>query len=259
MSRIANNKGFTLVELLIGMVIGLTVLAGATYVYVTIVSSSASTLKASKLNTQVMSMMSIMVNDIRRAGYWSTFTETPSSNPFSQINNTAVTVLDSMASDTPITLGTNADGQCITFSYDQNENGVLDTDLEHFGYRLNAGNIEIRTAGAVSDGDSCASGTWSALSDDELYTITRLSFNSQDSACVNTREPDGLNNDGVGAEDDDEERDCYLQVPTAGSGDTTVETRDIQITISASLKNDPDVTTSITQSVRVRNDWIRIR
>ncbi|WP_394176738.1 prepilin-type N-terminal cleavage/methylation domain-containing protein [Thalassotalea litorea] len=254
-----SNKGFTIIELLIGMVIGMFVLSGATYIYVTIIASSASTLKSSKLNTQMMSMMSIMVNDIRRAGYWATFTETPSANPFSQIDDTAVEIINSMASDTQITLGSNASGQCITYSYDENENGSVDADSEYFGFRLNAGNIEMRTAGTVTDGDSCVNGTWTILSDSDLYTITQLSFNSGDSACVNTREPDELDNDGANGEDDDDERDCYSQVPTAGSGDTTVETRDIEITMTAALVTDPEVTMSISQSVRIRNDWIRIR
>ncbi|WP_169303136.1 PilW family protein [Thalassotalea mangrovi] len=253
------SKGFTLVELLLGMFFGIIVLAGATYIYVNVISSSASTLKSSKLNTQLMSMMSIMVNDIRRAGYWSTFTETPSANPFSQQNDTAVEVIASMAADTEITLGSATSGQCITYSYDENENGNVDADSEYFGYRLNSGNIEMRTLGTVTDGDSCNNGTWTVFSDSDLYTITELSFNSNDSACVNTREPDGIDNDGANGIDDDNERDCYSQIPAAGSGDTTVETRDIQITIAAALVADPEVTMSITQSVRVRNDWIRIR
>lgn len=259
MKGIANSKGFTVVELLIGMLIGMFVLSGATYVYVTIVASSAATLKSSKLNTQMMSMMSIMVNDIRRAGYWATFTERPSSNPFSQRDDTAVEIFDSMAGNTEITLGSAAAGQCITYAYDENENGVVEADSEYFGYRLNGGNIEMRTLGTVADGDNCTDGTWSLFSDSDLYTITQLSFNSQESACVNTREPDGLDNDGANGIDDDGERDCYSQVPATGSGDTTVETRDIQITMSAALTADPEVTMSITQSVRIRNDWIRIR
>ncbi|TLU61450.1 hypothetical protein FE810_14510 [Thalassotalea litorea] len=259
MNKIGKVKGFTIIELLLGMVFGMIVLSGATYIYVTVVSSSAATLKSSKLNTQMMSMMSIMVNDIRRAGYWSTFTETPSSNPFSQQDDTAIEVINSMSGDTELTLGSTTSGQCITYSYDENENGIVDADTEYFGYRLNNGNVEMRTVGTVTDGDSCNNGTWTVFSDSDLYTITQLSFNSGDSACVNTREPDGQDNDGANGEDDDDERDCYSQVPTAGSGDTTVETRDIEITMRAALVADPEVTMSITQSVRVRNDWIRIR
>ena len=61
------------------------------------------------------------------------------------------------------------------------------------------------------------------------------------------------------AVDDDGEADCYAAVPANGSGDVTVETREVQITLDAELTNDDFVNLTLTQNVRVRNDWVRSR
>jgi prepilin peptidase dependent protein B len=48
-------------------------------------------------------------------------------------------------------------------------------------------------------------------------------------------------------------------LPLAGSGDITVETREIVITLSGQLANDAFVNMTLNQTVRVRNDWVRMR
>ena len=48
-------------------------------------------------------------------------------------------------------------------------------------------------------------------------------------------------------------------MPAAGSGNITVETREIVITLTANLTNDTFVRLSQSQSVRVRNDFVRVR
>ncbi len=261
MRPLMKHNGFTLVELLLSMVFGLIVLAGVTTIYVSVVGSSGSTLKESKLSTQLMTIMSVMTNDIRRAGYWGTFTETPSSNPFSVPNDSALAVFNSISANTVIAENSNVDGECIVFAYDADNDGELDSDSEFFGYRLNGSVIEMRTPGTVANADSCSEsdGDWQEISDAELYRVTRLSFNPQNSECVNTREPDEIDNDGANGIDDTAEIDCYAQIPTVGSGDTTVETREIIITLAAILNSDSEVTYTIQQSVKVRNDMVRIR
>ena len=252
-----NNKGFTLVELLISMVLGLVVLAGVTYIYVAVISSSAATLKSSKLNTQLMIVMSVITNDIRRAGYWSETDELASANPFNVEDDSALVVVDSMSSNLPIKNNTDKDGECLLYSYDLNENQELDSDSEYFGIRLNSGAIEMRTASEVTDGDNCNNGSWEQLTDRDLYTITSLSFNPVGSSCINNSEPDGTDNDGANGIDDDGERDCYSITPDAN--DITVETREIRISMGATLVSDSNVSYSLSETIRVRNDLVRVR
>ncbi|TRX54416.1 prepilin-type N-terminal cleavage/methylation domain-containing protein [Thalassomonas sp. M1454] len=251
------HKGFTLIELLLSMVFGLIVLSGVTYIYVAVVGSSASTLKSSKLNTELMTIMSVMTNDVRRAGYWANTADLASENPFQQLGVSALTVVNSSSSNTQITDDSSVDGECLLYSYDLDEDGELGLGTEFFGFRLNAGAIEMRVTSTITEGDNCNDGSWEQISDPDLYTVNSLAFNRQNSACVNTSEPDGIDNDGVDGIDNDGERDCYDVTPE--TLDVTVETREINITISASLVNDTEVNHTVSETVRVRNDLVRVR
>lgn len=72
---------------------------------------------------------------------------------------------------------------CITFRYDVNSNGVLDTQYpnEQFGYRLQNKTVEVRKAGA-----DCRAKGWEDITDRDVVTVTALSF-----------QPGTLNQNGV--------------------------------------------------------------
>ncbi|MDG1733514.1 MAG: hypothetical protein P8H39_11115 [Thalassotalea sp.] len=198
-----------------------------------------------------------MTNDARRAGYWANTADLASENPFQQLELSALTVVNSSSSNTKIDENSTVDGECLLYSYDLNEDGNLDLGDEFFGFRLNSGVIEMRVPSSIVDGDNCNDGSWEELSDSDLYVVETLAFNRQNSACVNTSEPDGDDEDDENGIDNDAERDCYDVPPEAL--DITVETREIKITISAYLVNDTEVNHTVSESVRVRNDLVRVR
>ncbi len=264
-----NQKGFTLVELMVALAIGATILAAAVGIYVTTVINSGSVIASSRLNQELTTMMDVMVRDIRRAGYSgeSSVVESPTSNSFQQVDVTALAIRASIASPTAdVARGT--DGTCILYAYDSDpvgdaNEGVLNaTDM--FGFRLNNGVVQMRQQGDTADArhDSCAGAndTWIDVTDASTINISTLTFNAGASECITTREKDGLDNDGANGIDDDAEADCYdVVVPTAGSGEITVEAREIEITLIGNLIRDPAVSHSVTRSVRVRNDLVRQR
>lgn len=252
--KVKNNNGFTLIELLLAMVFGLIVLAGVVYIYISVIVSSAATLKGSKLNTQLMTLMSVMSSDIRRAGYWSDTGSLASENVFNMQGDTAIEVFRS--DNTVVAEDLDEDAICIVYAYDKDEDGNVD-DSDYSGFRLNQQRIEMLTSPAVTKGDNCNTGTWTTLSEPRIYKITELSFNPVNSACVNSNEPDGLDDDTDGDIDNDDERDCYNVTPNVD--DISVETREFQITIRAELTEDTFVTHKLTQTVRVRNDLVRVR
>ena len=68
------------------------VIGGGITVYVNSVQSSNDALRASKLNQEISSLLLIMSNDIRRAGYWATLVTTEAElNPFNAAGATALT------------------------------------------------------------------------------------------------------------------------------------------------------------------------
>lgn len=62
---------------------------------------------------------------------------------------------------------------CVTFRYDANSNGVLDTQYpnELFGYRLQNKTVEVRKAGA-----GCQTKGWEDITDNDVVVVTELSF-----------------------------------------------------------------------------------
>ncbi|WNC73349.1 hypothetical protein RGQ13_04970 [Thalassotalea psychrophila] len=259
---LSSSKGFTLIELLLSMVFGLIVLSGVIYVYLAVIVSSSETLKSTKLNTQLMTMMSIMVNDVRRAGFWGNPDALPSAdNPFNVDNDTLLTIFSNATAS--VDENTNTDGYCLLFSYDKNGDGSVDAagDVEYFGFRFSRsdGTVEMAVNSAQVPAITCSGGTWFPLSDPDLIEITSLTFNPAESACVNSSEPDGFDSasDADSTVDDVGEKDCYTVAPTAGH--ITVETREILITLTGRLKSDSEVTAKIKQTVRVRNDVVRVR
>jgi len=64
--------------------------------YLATYTSTVDTLAASRLNQDVNTVMSIMIGDLRRAGYSASAVSatSPASNPFNQLDLTALEVYD---------------------------------------------------------------------------------------------------------------------------------------------------------------------
>lgn len=264
-SRI-HNLGFNLVELMVGLALGTILISGLISIYVSTLVSGGSTMKSSKLSQQMSALMSVITNDVRRAGYWGQgaisdedfLSRDLFTNPFNTVDISALALIDSIASNTIIT-GNGADtGECLVYTYDANNDAVLD-DQDILGFRLNGSIAQMRRLGDADDAryDTCTTGTWENLNDSNVISVDSLTFSLSNSTCINTREPDEVDNDGMNGIDDAAEADCYTVLPVAGSGDITTETLQITINLTASLVNDPFVQSSMTQIVRVRNDRVR--
>jgi type IV pilus assembly protein PilW len=269
------QQGFTIVELMVSLVVGLLVMGGVLTVYLSTLRSSHITLNASRLNQEMGAILNIMVNDIRRAGYWGDIDITaPQSNPFGTVDavtavNTSAVRVHSTADNGATYLDkseeavlANRSGSCLVYTYDVNSDGVLDPE-EKFGFRWDgqAGDgLMMRISGA-SGPNTCitnADNTWHSLSETATIEITALEFSLEDSTCVNTAEPDGLDRVTTdGTIDEYAEANCNLYAPVAG--ERTVESLRVLITLSARLADAPEVEATMAQTVQVRNYLVRLR
>lgn len=264
MNNIIKQRGVTLIELLIGLAVGMFVVSGVLTVYVATIESTSDTIAQSRLNQEVMTLMNVMSTDIRRAGYWAgSNPDDIAGNPFNQSGSTALDVRD-VSSNTSfftaarVVAGT-ASGDCITYSYDADEDESVDLD-ELFGFQLIGTDIWMRTScdnGGVNDctvatSASCELGAWQRITDNSTIRINTLTFSASGSYCINTTVQDDPSTNSV------DEHNCYESVPTASSGEATGEIRKIDIILNADLLNDPAVDASMNINVRVRNDLVRI-
>lgn len=242
--RMRSQKGFTLVELIISVALGIAAVSAIMFFYISNLNSSYITLKSSKLNQEIATLMTLMVQDIRRAGYGSLTSNADASNNLFSNADTRLAIYTT-GTDTEIGESDEDDGtaSCIVFAYDKDIDLMPDND-DFFGFRLNGSEVEFRVNGTDNKGCEDDNNGWESITDSSEIIVDVLSFSLDGSLCT------GVTDDGVTF-------DCYAT--SAGSGDRTVETRLVTINITAYLADDSDVRISRTEKVRVRNDHVRIR
>lgn len=67
------NKGFTLIEMMISLVVGAFVLAGVMFTYMSMKTTTKATLEIGELQESGRLAMDILAKDIERAGFWGTY------------------------------------------------------------------------------------------------------------------------------------------------------------------------------------------
>lgn len=225
------QRGLGLVELLIASAIGLFLLAGLTDFLGRSLTQSGRNFQDARLTQDLNVAMELMTRDLRRAGYsgaaqGATSASTAVINPFMQAVGTGT-------SHGGINI---SQASCILYSYDLSTTapdiGVLNP-AENLGFRLRAGAVE---AGSnVTTCELSAIAGWQQVTDPSLSTITALSFQFLDRT------------DNVAGTPFD----------SASGPNWVVCTRLIRVTLTGQLLNTPAVTRTLTQTVRVRNDWYR--
>ncbi len=220
-------KGFTLIELMIAMVLGLFVIGAVITIYLMTVSASSDTVKSARLNHDLALAMTLMVNDIKRTGYWGgAIAEADvSNNPF-------------MASTArPALYDSN---QCIVYSYDANPPITVDSD-EYYGFRLNNGVLEIRFSGTTNA--NCTNGAWVSnnLIDEDDITVTTLSF-TPTYTCLNITTPASTI--------------ASTSTECTTVSDSVIELRQLEIVLTGELSDDAAVTSTVTETVMLRNNRI---
>jgi len=194
------KNGFTLIELMIAMMLGIIVTGGGLSMYISTIRASADIAKSARLNYDLDTTMQLMVNDLRRAGYWrgavvSGDTTFLLSNPF----NASDATLNIREFANPGT-ATNT-GDCILYSYDNDIDGTdpdgkkedpnntgyyekADPDddnvpyivetTDSYGFKLDRDAVWIRySEGNTTD---CSTGNWERITDEDTIKITHLEF-----------------------------------------------------------------------------------
>lgn len=208
--------GFTFTELLAALAINSFILAALISVFLGNINHSRISVNTNRLNQQMQSTLSIMVSDIRRAGYWANAKDdvgiSQNNNPFQA---------------TGVDIAVNGAGNCILFAYDKDSNGALPAvsntyDDERYGYRLSGGAVQARPPGATFACTAAAT-NWENMTDPSFITITNLQF------VITTR------------------------TMTTGPGTKAVILRSLDITLTGQLVSNPAITRTLTQHVRIRN------
>lgn len=244
----SNQQGLSLVELMVGLVVGLILTGGVLKMYISSLHANNDNLKISMLNQELRSMLHIIERDVRRAGFWAGVpgTDDLSANPFMTTPND-LSVSEKLGE---------AANSCVMYSYDLDKDKLVDVDsvatsapfnaapydtggMEQFGFRLNGSAVQMRTGlFAVNESTfDCDSGAWDTITSNNTE-ITALDF------LVSTQ---------------------YLNVTTGmacspvdtnccATGESCQLIRDLSINITGRITSDPAVIKNVSTLTRIRND-----
>ncbi len=151
------SRGVSIVEILVGIAIGLVLVGGVLSLFVTNVVNSRRLLVEARVNQDMRAAADLIARDLRRAAYWQNSIDgtkvfggatSPTRNPYQAIAPDA-----------------SASSITYTFSRDTTENNTIDAN-EQFGFRLSGGTVQMRTA----------ENTWQTVTDPGVMTVNELAL-----------------------------------------------------------------------------------
>lgn len=247
------QQGLTLIEIMIALALGIFIIAATLTVYINTIKSSSDTLKSARLSHDLGITMSLMTNDIKRAGYWGRAVIGATNllnNPFS-------------ATATTLSIGTNITANdCILYTYDANGNGTVDAN-EYYGFRrYSAGNnrytIQIRSGNAACNAASTA---WESITDENMINITSVQFSfaplgtlTATSRCLNASIP-------VTTTAPTNPTNALTCNPAPTAGQKIAQKRVVNIQLIGQLigADNAEVTKTLLETVKVRNNRVYVQ
>jgi prepilin peptidase dependent protein B len=148
-------RGFTMVELLIGMAVGLFIVAASASLLTANLRENRNLLIESRLMQDMRTAADMITRDLRRAGYWA------AANAGVRTDGGATVLANPYVEVAPGSAA--ADSVSFRFSRDTTENNSVDSN-EQFGFRLRNGAIELQLG----------AGNWQALTDASTLTVTEF-------------------------------------------------------------------------------------
>ncbi|MBE9607771.1 prepilin-type N-terminal cleavage/methylation domain-containing protein [Chitinilyticum piscinae] len=161
------EQGYTLIELLIAVALAVLALGALGYQMSAQLTANRAQLRMQKTTADLRSVLDIIAQDLKRAGFAST-TDQAVITAFSQKSNYT---LYQLTQNTPVT--------CVTFAYDRDSDGALDAN-EGFAYAFDSANKTIRAyQGATPNCSNLTAAGWTALTNPAQTAISSLTFTLQ--------------------------------------------------------------------------------
>ena len=211
-------RGLSIVELMVGMAIGLFVVAGASFIAVNQIGDNRRLSLETQVQQDLRAVADLMARELRRAGHWGAsesgvwYAGGPNAAP----NPYSATV--------PAAAGPAVQEVTFRYSRDAVEDGVADPNTERFGFKLDADHtIKVLVGGA-----------WQALTDPNVLKVTRFDVTLDKKTVLLS---------------------CFKECPGGGTACwPRQDVRRFTIEIAGEAVFDASVKRSVSDSVRLRND-----
>lgn len=209
------QQGWSIVELMVGLALGLIVTAAAVMALTQHLRASRSVLLQARLTHDLDMVAELMSRDLRRTGHWGDAGASVWQSPQTPVLSNPYFPPDDLAE---------AGGIRFAYSRDAAENQRIDAN-ERFGYRLRRGVIDMQL------GDS----PWQAMTDAETLVVSSLRITPQ-------------------VQEIDLAGSCRQACPAGSSTCPRQQVRSLELQIEARSADDPRLTRALTTRVRLRND-----
>ena len=216
-SALPRQRGLSVLELMIGVTVGMIVVSGALTLFVRNLNGSRLLVNETRLNQDLRSAMDLVTRDLRRAGYWGNAfqgtiavgaTSATTQNPYSGVTAVSASELS------------------YEFSRDNTEDNALGV-AEQFGFRLSGGTLQMNSG----------TGGWTDITDARSITITNFQITPSITSlplghlCAKT---------------------CTVGTPNC----PTVTVRSFNVLVQGQSVSDSNVLRDLRSTVRVRNDQL---
>jgi prepilin peptidase dependent protein B len=228
---VARARGLSIVEFMVGVAVGLFVVGGATKLFVDYLGNNRRLLLETRVNQDLRAAADLVARDLRRGGYWRNATAGLSSDPASS------SVLN------PYRAMSLASG-VLTYRYDKDGDDANANALEDMG-------VQRSTVGGVGVLQLRTAGSWQTITDPGVLNVAAAGLVMNESASRTVPLWDQC--------------PCLLDLTCnstefAASGvyfstRPRVTIRQYQLTLTGSAPG-TNVTRSITETIRVRNDLV---
>jgi len=213
------QAGFTLIEAMIGMALSMIVVTSMVGLMGNSLGSASRIIQMTQLSDELRNTMSMVSRDIRRANY--------NAAAYKCYANSQCGADSTSSQGDIITIDSN---NCLIFNMDRDQDGDGSDDGAG-GFRLNddsgVGYIEMWVGSASPSCSAGPGGDWVALTDSDFVDITTFHVDDDDSIEGSVEE---------------------------GGGTLHQQTRQIKLQIEGELLLDRDITRSVEDTIKVRND-----
>jgi prepilin peptidase dependent protein B len=217
------QRGLSLVEMLVGVAVGMFLIAGASTMFVANLGSSRELLVEARLNQDLRTATDLVSRDLRRAAYWSNAVAgtialpgglATTANPYAAIASAAGRVEYRFARD------------------------ALDavSESEQFGFRIEPvggiGTLQMKFSAA-----SAVAADWQPLTDPAAVNVTNFTITPTETVISAGNA-------------------CARPCPASVAGCPTLTIRQYDITITGAAPNDPALVRTLRTRTRLRNDLV---
>ena len=218
-----NSRGFTLIELMIGMIVGLIVLSAVGYAFISSIRSAKDVLNSVKLNTEVSLVTDIITGELRRTGYW-------------PISGSGDSDYGKSGEDDLVLHPGSGSASCVQYSYFNDSQSPIGKTYRAFGWVSGASGSYLVASSSDSSVPDCSGidSSWTEFTDPDVLTIDNfyLSLN-----CT------------VVAGSIASSTDCSV-----AGGSNSILSRVVTVSMAVSMVRDSAWKSSVEEQVKLQND-----